>query len=340
MKIIKLSLIIAMLTSTSYAKYDVVYPIDAPINFGYHDSKLVTEYGNWANSGNLYDCSSWSPLENTITVNQSFTQNSSCIQNQTRTAQKYMQSLTSGEKVPYGDATQETQTISATQIKESVGSLETWTPIDQKLVISDWTNSGAVHDCTNWTPATTTVDWQVAFTQTTSQCKQSQTRVVQAQEQETTTLAIRATGSQITENQDIAGSSSQSASGTRASITNNPLTRINTQSGTVGNGYVTTNGTWGALLYGPYVKDLPLGTYNLKIYGSTGETTGATFDMVNSGGNYSYTSGALPANASGLLVNVNVNISTLDQNYGVEVRVLSQSTTAATITGYELVKIN
>lgn len=316
MKLMKIAVIITMLTSTSYAKYEIILPLDTPINFGYNQSKLVTEYSSWLNEGTSYDCSSWSPLENTITINQAFTQNSSCNQKQSRTVQKYMQSLVSGEKVPYGESTQEEKTISFNQTKAAVGSLETWEKIDEKSVVSNWVNSGSVYDCINWSPATTAVDWKVSFTQTTNDCKQKQTRMVQEQEKETTTLVIRNVGSPIAENQAIAGSSSMTAYGTRASIMNYPLTRINTQSGLVGNGYVYTNGAAGALIYGPYVKDFPLGTYNLKIYGSTGFANGATFDVVNSGGTYTYISGGIPSNASGLLVNVNLNIYTLDQNAG------------------------
>lgn len=340
MKLIKLAVIITMLTSTSYAQYEIILPLDTPINFGYNESKLVTEYGNWINEGVPSNCSSWSPLENTITINQGFTQTSACNQKQSRTVQQYMQSLVSGEKVPYGEATKEEKTINATQTKSAVGSLETWEKLAEKLVVSDWVNSGVVYDCTNWTPETTTVDWKVSFNQTTNDCKQKQTRVVQEQEKETTTSEIRNVGSQLTENQDISGSSNMTAYGTRASIMNNPLTRINSQSGVIGNGNVSTKGMAGALLYGPYVKDLPLGTYELKIFGSTGFAEGATFDVVNSSGVYRYISGGIPSNTNGLLAHVNVNINTLDQNAGIEVRVLTQNTTAAVITGYEFIKIN
>lgn len=340
MKLIKLLIIIAMLTSTAHAEYEVKLPLDIPINFVYKDSKLVTEYGNWINVGIPFECSSWSPLENTITINQAFNQNSSCVQKQVRSVQQYMQSLASGEKVPYGKAIQEEKNISTTQTKESIGSLETWMKLNEKLVVSDWVNSGTVYDCTNWIPATTTIDWKESFTQTTNECKQKQTRIVQDQEQETTTLAIRTVGSQITETQDIAGSGNMLAYGTRASIMNNPLTRVNSHSGVISNGSVSTKGMEGTLMFGPYVKDLPLGIYELKLFGSTGYTEGAVFDIVNSGGLYSYFVAPLPSNTNGLIAHVTVNIDTLDQNYGIEVRVRSKSTTSAIITGYELIKIN
>lgn len=340
MKLIKLSVIIAMLTSTAYAKYDVVLPLDIPINFVHKDSKLVTEYGNWLNVGMPSDCSSWSPLENTITINQGFTQNSSCNQKQTRTVQQYLLSLISGEKVPYGEENQEEKTIDIIQTQSAIGSLETWEKLIEKLIVSDWTNSGSAYNCYNWTPSPNTVDWKVSFNQTTNECKQKQIRVVQEQEQEKTTLVIRNVGSQITENQEVVGSNSMTAYGTRAAILNNPLKRFSSNVGIIGDGMVTAKGTAGPLIYGPYVKDFPLGTYNLKIYGSTGVTTGATFDVSNSAGLFKYVQGELPANESGLLVDTNFNITSLDQNYGIEVRVMIQSTTVATINAYELVKID
>lgn len=217
---------------------------------------------------------------------------------------------------------------------------EEWKKLDEKLVIIDWINSGDVYDCTNWIPETSTIDWNEKFTQTTDECKQKQTRIVQEQEQEINTLEIRNVGSQITETQDIVVSSNMTAYGTRASIMNNPLTRFNTESGVRGDGKVSTKGVTGTLMFGPYVKDLPLGIYELKIYGSTGYAQDAFFDVVNSGGTYSYIYARLPANTNGLLVHVNVNINTLAQNYGVEVRIRTQDTTVAVITGYELIKIN
>lgn len=340
MKLIKLSIIIAMLTSTAYAKYDVALPLNTPINFVHKDSTLVTEYGDWINIGMPSDCSAWAPLENTITINQEFTQNSSCNQKQTRTVQQYIKNLISDEKVPYGGQNKEDKNINITQTQTAIGSLETWEKLIEKLIISDWKNSESAYDCSNWTPSPNTVDWKVSFNQTTNECKQKQIRVVQEQEREKTTLAIRNVGSQITENQEVVGSNSKTAYGTRAAILNNPLKRFSSNVGVIGNGMVSANGAAGPLIYGPYVKDFPLGTYNLKLYGSTGITTGATFDVSNSAGLFKYVQGALPANASGLLVDTNFNITSLDQNYGVEVRVMIQNTTVATINAYELVKIN
>jgi hypothetical protein len=79
-----------------------------------------------------------------------------------------------------------------------------------------WTNSGALYDCTNWTPDPSTVNSGTTFTQNATNCNQAQTRTRQDREQETTTSEIRNVGVEVTENQTLTNQpSSRTATGTK-----------------------------------------------------------------------------------------------------------------------------
>lgn len=79
---------------------------------------------------------------------------------------------------------------------------------------TEWTDVGQPYDCTNWSPDPNTVATGESFTQTATDCKQDQTRSRQDREQETTTLAIRNSGTAVTETQIITVSSTKIETGT------------------------------------------------------------------------------------------------------------------------------
>lgn len=89
---------------------------------------------------------------------------------------------------------------------------EEWLPISPTYTL--WTDVGQVYDCTNWTPLASTVTLGQSFDQTATDCKQDQTRSRQDREQETTTLAIRNSGTAVTETQIITVSSTKIETGT------------------------------------------------------------------------------------------------------------------------------
>lgn len=81
---------------------------------------------------------------------------------------------------------------------------------------SEWTNLGAITGCSNWSPAISTVNQGVVFTQTATDCKQDQTRTVQEREKEKTSSVYRNIGNPYTETQSITVTSTQEATGAKS----------------------------------------------------------------------------------------------------------------------------
>jgi hypothetical protein len=171
-------------------------------------------YTSWANNGAVTSCSNWSPSPTTVTIGQSFTQTATdCQQAQTRSRQDREKESTTGAFRNVGSAVTESQSITASSTRTSTGTKETW--VATTPTSTDWVNSGAVTGCSNWTPDPSTVAAGTGFTQTATNCSQSQTRSTQNREQETTTGAIRNNGSAFTETQSITASSTRTATGTK-----------------------------------------------------------------------------------------------------------------------------
>lgn len=335
-----LAISIAATVTNSYADYTIIIPLDKQ-SIRFIDMQTYESiYGEWMNVREVYECNNWSPSSSEVTIGETFTQTATdCNQDQERTVQPRKQDVKTGEVRNDGPLYTETRTIEASSTREGVGEKETWVLIDPRI-ISDWASVGGIYECINWTPATSTVDYNELFTQTTNECKQDQNRTLQNVEQETTTKETRDVGVQYTEVQTIAANSSQNAYGTRATITNYPLRKGNSHIDSLADGSVSTNGTAGTLLYGPYVKSMPTGTYNLKMYGWVGNANGAYADIASSGGNVIHFQQGLPASGSGLLLNQNVYIENIDSNYGLEVRVMVNAGSSLIIDGYVLEKIN
>ena len=175
---------------------------------------ITPTYTEWANNGVLNSCTNWSPAPSTVTINQAFTQTATdCRQSQTRNKQDREQESTTLEIRNKGIAITENQIVSATSTRASTGTKETW--VATTPTSTAWVNSGAVTGCSNWTPDPSTVAAGTGFTQTATNCSQSQTRSTQNREQETTTGAIRNNGSAFTETQSITASSTRDATGTK-----------------------------------------------------------------------------------------------------------------------------
>jgi hypothetical protein len=84
-------------------------------------------YSDWVNSGEKYDCITWTPDPATIDNGQSFTQTSNdCKQNQTRTKQDREQEVNTLEYRNVGELITETQILeNQTNTRESVGTKPT-----------------------------------------------------------------------------------------------------------------------------------------------------------------------------------------------------------------------
>lgn len=92
-----------------------------------------------------------------------------------------------------------------------------WQPYDS--LVGEWANVGGVYGCTNWSPDPATVDAGTLFTQTATDCKQAQERVIQDRERDAVSGAIRNTGESTTESQVVTASSSREATGTKTAPT-------------------------------------------------------------------------------------------------------------------------
>ena len=170
-------------------------------------------YTSWQSIGEVYGCSNWTPDESTIVIGQNFTQERICNINQERLRQDRELS-SKGSYKDIGDPQLETRVETVNQTRNNTGLMESWVSIGSTY--GDWTNAGALYDCSNWSPSPSTINNGVSFNQNATDCKQNQTRTRQDREQETTTLAIRNSGAVIVENQTLTNqSSSRTATGTK-----------------------------------------------------------------------------------------------------------------------------
>lgn len=213
MKKIIIGSLSALTICITQASYIVKVNLGEEVTF-YQWADETPLLGPWINTGSVYDCSNWSPSVESMTTGVSFTQTATdCKQDQTQSAQNREVDNVSGVVRNKGDAYTNTQHITANNTRTAIGSLETWNAISADYTV--WVNSGSIYNCANWSPATSTVATGQSFTQTATDCKQPQSRNKQEREQESTTLAIRNKGTATTESQDIAASSTRTATGTK-----------------------------------------------------------------------------------------------------------------------------
>lgn len=229
MKISILAILIFGTISFTSANYTIQVPLEKgnggtlpngsiniiPMNQAEEWLPTTPNFTNWVNINSPYDCTEWGPNPSGITVGVSYTQTANdCKQEQTRTRQEREQETTTLSYRDVGLPITENQVITTTDTRNAVGTMESW--IDTDPVYTTWINSGVLYGCSNWSPAPSTVNSGVSFTQTATDCSQNQTRDRQNREQETTTLAIRNNGSVIVENQTLTNmNNTRSAIGTK-----------------------------------------------------------------------------------------------------------------------------
>jgi hypothetical protein len=235
----KSMVLLSLLTvSITQATYMVKVNLGDEITFYQwtNDSPLL---GSWVNSGAVYDCSNWSPLVESMTTGMSFTQTATdCKQNQTQTAQDREIDTVTGTVRDIGLPYTNTQHIPASDTRLAVGTLETW--IAALPEFTSWVDNGGVTNCTNWSPATSTVTINQDFTQTATDCTQAQTRSKQDREQETTTGAFRHVGAVVTESKNLVASSTRLAKGAKETW----VAIASTSTAWVNNGALTGCSNW------------------------------------------------------------------------------------------------
>lgn len=161
----------------------------------------VVSLGDWNNQGAVSACSNWAPATTTVGLGKAFTQTATdCKQDQVRTRhEEYTDHLTS-QKVVALDGT-EKQTITASDTRDSVGTLEDW--MAASSTYTDWTTTKGPYSCSNWTPAGSSYTSSANFTQSSSTCSLDQIRNRQDREQESNTGTYRNKGAVVAENQTL-----------------------------------------------------------------------------------------------------------------------------------------
>lgn len=147
-----------------------------------------TLYQPWSNSGDHYACQMWTPEQNTIPFGESFLQERSCKQDQSRTA-------VIQERDSFSDKTRvvreysEDRTITEEERRNSVGTYQNWVSYDSTF--TDWTDTGEALSHGSWSPEPSTQTEAFAQVRT---YKQPQERMEQRREVDTVTGDIRDIG--------------------------------------------------------------------------------------------------------------------------------------------------
>jgi len=126
--ILSIASVILMYSSTSFSAEKTIYNALILGNISvWEDIPLTPDsYSEWVNTGGLFDCSTWSPNPNTIDNGSSFTQNSNCSQNMTRTI-TYRQYDNFSETYRIDRIENETEPFPVTINQESTGTKATGT---------------------------------------------------------------------------------------------------------------------------------------------------------------------------------------------------------------------
>lgn len=128
-------------------------------------SAIAPTYTEWLNTNTFYSCLSWSPSPSIYQETISFTQTASCKTDQERTRQDREQEQNTGDIRDSGVPVKENQTLNGQLASRNYA-----------VTVSDWIDVGPKNSCTNWSPDPATIDLDVEFTQTATDCIQPQSR--------------------------------------------------------------------------------------------------------------------------------------------------------------------
>ena len=165
----------------------------------------VIAIGDWSNQGDKQSCSNWAPATTTVGLGKAFTQTATdCQQAQVRPRNEQYTDHLSGQKVVALNTT-ENQTITVSDTRDSVGTLEDW--IAASSTYTEWAKVKGPYGCGNWTPSGSGYTSSASFTQASSTCALDQTRNRQDREQESNTGTYRDKGAQVAENRTLSNQS-------------------------------------------------------------------------------------------------------------------------------------
>jgi hypothetical protein len=161
-------------------------------------------YTDWKDTNALYGCTAWSPDPSTIKQNNTFTQvSNSCNTDQSRQRQDREQETYTSDIRNSGAPVDETQTLTG----QAASRLYT-------VSLTPWVNSGAIANCTNWSPATSTVTINQSFTQNATDCAQPQTRTrseIYVDHRSGSTVPVKS----VAESQSVTTTDTRTAVGTK-----------------------------------------------------------------------------------------------------------------------------
>jgi hypothetical protein len=172
------------------------------------DTRAVSvSFGAWENSGAIKDCGGWSPAENTVAYNESYTQTRECDQGQVR------------DRVYKADGNAlktfvESRTVKVNDTQNATGT-GNW--VAHASTFTSWVDDGGRHTYSAYTPAP--ANQTSNYTQSRSY-KQNQARNEQKRERDTIGGSIRNVGSPIPRSQTIDGSESRTVSVTASDWAN------------------------------------------------------------------------------------------------------------------------
>jgi len=168
-----------------------------------------TEYTNWLDDGTHYACDTFIPFVSTVNLDESFTQNRDCSQDQNRTKTTY--DIWADASETLNITTVETQTLTETETQSAIGT-KNFNTGTQRTEYTNWVDNGSHYNCNTFTPLVSTVNLGESFTQDRD-CLQDQDRTK-------TIYDIWADSSETTfstnvETQTLTESESQSGIGTK-----------------------------------------------------------------------------------------------------------------------------
>jgi hypothetical protein len=127
---------------------------------------ITPTYTSWIDTNALYGCTAWSPSPATYSVSTNFTQTSNtCKTDQERQRQEREQEKFTSEIRNNGEPVTEEQTLTGKTATRPYS-----------VTLGAWTVVGEPYQCSNWSPAVTTIGKGIKFTQNATDCKLNQTR--------------------------------------------------------------------------------------------------------------------------------------------------------------------
>jgi hypothetical protein len=167
-------------------------------------SSFDPTYTDWTTTNPLYGCTSWSPDPSIYTQTVNFTQTSStCKTDQERERQDREKELYTDEVRNSGAPVDEYQTLTGQTASRLYS-----------VALGAWSTGAAISSCTNWSPDPATVTINQTFTQTATDCKQTQTRS-RTESYLDHISGNKVTASNTTESQVATVSNTRTATGTK-----------------------------------------------------------------------------------------------------------------------------